>query len=137
MSKLGEEGPLLVEGVKKIGPGDIVQIKGNVGPKMTVIGGDPELANHLECVYWDTSRTECNRFESVYVHRDSLTLFPDATPLIKRAPVTVSRSTLETAIRNGRHMLSQGSQSHDTMLSCFCVIADELIQHVDIEGGNC
>jgi hypothetical protein len=131
----GEDGPLLAEGVKKIAPGDIVQIKGNVGPKLTVIGKDPERADHVECVYWDTSREDCDRFESIFVHRDSLAVFDTPGPRASRRPLKVPQATLEAAIRSGRSTLSyHGHTPHQHILDCFNTVVKELLEHVDVPG---
>jgi uncharacterized protein YodC (DUF2158 family) len=123
---------------RKVAPGDIVQVKGSIGPKMTVVGGDPDRSTHVECVYWDTSRAECNRFESVYVHRDSLAYFGEPVPTpnaeLSREPrgtVSVHAKTVRTAIRNGR-MLIERRADWATVHQCFEVLAEEVIAQTGI-----
>ncbi|MFM0165731.1 hypothetical protein PQR39_35545 [Paraburkholderia sediminicola] len=116
--------------------GDRVQLKGGEGPKMLV---NKVLTDGLlQCVRWCK---ESSKFRYTAIHRDALAYHGDDTPLPpgagRKAPITVTRTTLETAIRNGRHLLSTSSRSNDTIMACFNVVASELIQHVDIEGGNC
>lgn len=87
----------------KIGPGDTVQLKGGIGPKMTVSGWDQERGgDYWECVYWDTTRADCNRFESIFVHRDSLAYF---------APPSPTTTFAEIAEEEGRGSVQQNSNT--------------------------
>jgi uncharacterized protein YodC (DUF2158 family) len=117
---------------RKIAVGDQVQLKGGEGPKMIV---NRQLGEGLfSCVRWDK---DSSKFRFAAIHRDALAYFGDPPPPGRKVPITQPRATIETAIRNGRHLLSVHSHSHDLMLECFNIIAAELVQHVDIQGGNC
>jgi uncharacterized protein YodC (DUF2158 family) len=113
-------------------PGDQVSLKGIDGPKMVV--NSARCKSEVACFYWDK---ECSRFIEATFHSDALAIHNAALPIGRKAPITQSRATIETAIRNGRHLLSVRSYSHDLVLDCLNVVAAELLQHVDIEGGNC
>ena len=119
---------------RRIAPGDIVQIKGGVGPKLTVIGEHRERAGHVECVYWDTSRDDCDRFESIFVHCDSLAIFDTPGPGGTRPTVTVSRSVIGQLTSNALVVLrrSGGNPDVDVVRDCIVTLQDELAQHVDI-----
>jgi uncharacterized protein YodC (DUF2158 family) len=119
---------------RKLVLGDQVQLKGGQGPKMTVVSA--MVQHEIICSYW---KNDNSGFDAVTVPADALAYFGDGLPpsVSRTAPITQSHATIEAAIRNGRRMLSSYSQSYGFMLECFNVIATELIQHVDIEGGSC
>lgn len=135
LPKEGEDGPLLAEGVEKSGAkplevGDLVTLKGTSSPRMVINEVSHGMAL-VRCAFWHDAKGE---FEFVQFHRDTLKLDGSAAQRnhTLRAPATTTRTVLETAIRNGRHLCMNRSMDHSLMYDCFDVLTAELYQHVDI-----
>jgi uncharacterized protein YodC (DUF2158 family) len=113
-------------------PGDQVSLKGVDGPKMVV--NSVRCKSEVVCFYWDK---ECSRFIEATFHSNALAIHDAALSGGKHAPVTVSRTMLETALRNGAHLIRSHSMDYTLMRECFAVVRGELLQHVDMEGHPC
>ena len=123
--------------------GDTVGVKGLAhAPKMTVTN----IGEYVQCAFWCR---ENGRFEWANFNEGALNYFAPKTPSDAKSesapivrvgtsgnmelrPITVSKETLATAIKNGRQMIFGKTKDFDTLRACFDVIADEVSAHVSI-----
>jgi len=114
---------------RKIAPGDKVQVKGGMGPKMIVNERHSEA--EIVCVYFDEG---VQRFVDKAFHSDALAYFDSPTPAGRNAPVAYGRSLLERQIGNALVVLdrAQGNPDVDAVRACITMLNDELAQHVEI-----
>jgi len=123
--------------------GDTVALKGmRHAPKMTVTN----IGDLVQCAFWNRDNS-C--FEWANFAEGALSYFAPETPSDAKSesapivqvgtpgnmelrPLTVSKETLATAIKNGRQMIFGKTKDFDTLRACFDVIADEVSAHVAI-----
>jgi uncharacterized protein YodC (DUF2158 family) len=114
---------------RKLVPGDIVQLKGGHGPKMTVASLGTQYI--VKCSWWSK---EHNDFGERDFHPDSLAYFAEpvpSLPTISQHPITQSAEVLSIAIRNGRHLIDRRAD-WATVHQCFEVLVGEVQAHTGI-----
>ena len=117
---------------RKIAPGDKVQVKGGMGPKMIVNERHSEA--EIVCVYFDEG---VQRFVDKAFHSDALAYFDlptpgNSEPVQSTRPLTTTAQVLRTAIRNGRMLIGTQTSDFNTLAQCFEALAGEVQAHTGI-----